>query len=178
MFTPPPSRWSTWHGTALVVGCGGIGQALLRHLGQAAPNLHRVGASRGDWRAAGSSDWQGVEHLPLELTDDTSLQGLGTSLQSRPPLRVVIYTAGVLHGPQLQPEKRLAQVNRLGLEQSFAINAFAPLLVAQAIEACLPVVGVERPESGHGGAARTSRRQCAGLHRPRPSPGSTAPAQR
>jgi NAD(P)-dependent dehydrogenase (short-subunit alcohol dehydrogenase family) len=138
VFTPPPSRWSTWHGTALVVGCGGIGQALLRHLGQAAPNLHRVGASRGDWRAAGSSDWQGVEHLPLELTDDTSLQGLRTSLKTRPPLRVVIYTAGVLHGPQLQPEKRLAQVNRLGLEQSFAINAFAPLLVAQAIEACLP----------------------------------------
>ena len=138
MFTPPGSHWSSWHGTALVVGCGGIGRALLQELGQAAPHLHRLGASRRDWRLEASEDWQGVDYLPLELTDDASLERLGTSLRARPPLRLVIHTAGVLHGPGLQPEKRLGQVNRLGLEQSFAVNAFAPLLVAQAIESCLP----------------------------------------
>ena len=121
-----------------MVGCGGIGQALLQELGQAAPQLQRVGAARRDWRRAASHDWQGVDYLPLELTDDASLERLGTSLRARPPLRLVIHTAGVLHGPGLHPEKRLSQVNRLGLEQSFAVNAFAPLLVAQAIEACLP----------------------------------------
>ena len=136
--TPPRSNWSSWQGTALVVGCGGIGQALLQELGQAAPQLQRVGASRRDWRGAASHDWQGVDYLPLELTDDASLERLGTSLRTRPPLRLVIHTAGVLHGAGLQPEKRLSQVNRLGLEQSFAVNAFAPLLVAQAIESCLP----------------------------------------
>lgn len=50
------------------------------------------------------------------------------------PLRLVINTAGLLHGPLLQPEKRLSQVNRQALELSFAVNAFAPLLLAQAIE--------------------------------------------
>lgn len=136
--TPLRSNWSSWQGTALVVGCGGIGQALLQELGPLAPHLHRVGASRRDWRSAASADWQGVDYLPLDLTDDASLERLGASLRDRPPLRLVIHTAGVLHGPGLQPEKRLAQVNRLGLEQSFSINAFAPLLLAQAIACCLP----------------------------------------
>ncbi|MCX5940621.1 MAG: hypothetical protein NTX18_06305 [Cyanobium sp. LacPavin_0818_WC50_MAG_67_9] len=57
MVTPPRSNWSSWQGTALVVGCGGIGQALLQELGQAAPHLQRVGASRRDWRGAASHDW-------------------------------------------------------------------------------------------------------------------------
>jgi NAD(P)-dependent dehydrogenase (short-subunit alcohol dehydrogenase family) len=121
-----------------VVGCGGIGQALLQDLARRAPLLQLLGASRSDWRPVASAQWQGVDHLPLELTDDASLERLGAALQARPPLRLVIHTAGLLHGPQLQPEKRLSQVNRLSLEQSFAINAFAPLLVAQVIEASLP----------------------------------------
>ena len=50
----------------------------------------------------------------------------------------MIHTAGILHGPGLLPEKRLSQVNRHALERSFAVNAFAPLLVAQAVEAALP----------------------------------------
>ncbi len=137
MVATSPSNWSSWQGTALVVGCGGIGQALLQDLAQRAPLLHRLGASRRDWRPVGSPQWRGVEHLPLELTDDASLERLGAELQTRPPLRLVIHTAGLLHGPQLQPEKRLRQVSRTQLEQSFAINAFAPLLVAQAVEASL-----------------------------------------
>jgi NAD(P)-dependent dehydrogenase (short-subunit alcohol dehydrogenase family) len=50
----------------------------------------------------------------------------------------VIHTAGLLHGSSLQPEKRLSQVSRAALEQSFAVNAFAPLLLAQALDAALP----------------------------------------
>ena len=65
---------------------------------------------------------------------DSSLSALAASLENRPPLRLVINTAGLLHGPLLQPEKRLSQVNRQALELSFAVNAFAPLLLAQAIE--------------------------------------------
>ena len=54
------------------------------------------------------------------------------------PLRLVICTAGVLHGDGLQPEKRLSQVNAEGLRRSFAVNAWGPLLLAQAVEAALP----------------------------------------
>ena len=51
-----------------------------------------------------------------------------------PPLRVVINTAGVLHGPDLQPEKRLSQLTQANLATSFGLNAFGPILLAQAIE--------------------------------------------
>lgn len=131
------SPWHQWHGTCLVVGCGGIGQALLQELGRIAPGLQLVGASRQDWRLPRDSTWRDVEFVPLDLTDDSSLSALAAKLKNRPPLRLVINTAGLLHGPLLQPEKRLSQVNRQALERSFAVNAFAPLLLAQAIESLL-----------------------------------------
>lgn len=120
-----------------MVGCGGIGQALLGELAERAPLLELVGASRRDWRTGGSLISPSIDYLPLELGDDSSIQQLAAALGSRPPLRVVIYAAGLLHGSGIQPEKRLAQVNRSALEQSFSINAYGPLLVAQAIEANL-----------------------------------------
>lgn len=132
------SPWQDWHGTGLVVGCGGIGQALLQELANIAPGLQLVGASRRDWRSPQDPLWRDVEFLALDLTNDSSLSALAASLENRPPLRLVINTAGLLHGPLLQPEKRLSQVNRQALERSFAVNAFAPLLLAQAIESLFP----------------------------------------
>jgi NAD(P)-dependent dehydrogenase (short-subunit alcohol dehydrogenase family) len=132
------SPWQGWQGTGLVVGCGGIGQALLQELASIAPGLLLVGASRRDWRSPQDPFWRNVTYLPLDLSDDASLAALAPSLQEWPPLRLVINTAGLLHGPLLQPEKRLSQVNRQALERSFAVNAFAPLLLAQAIESLLP----------------------------------------
>ena len=135
---PCPNPLDTWQGSALVVGCGGIGQALLQELTRRAPQLQLLGASRRDWRRTGDAAWQGVMHLPLDLVDDASLAQLGPNLEAFPPLRLVIHTAGLLHGSGLQPEKRLSQVSRAALEQSFAVNAFAPLLLAQALDAALP----------------------------------------
>jgi NAD(P)-dependent dehydrogenase (short-subunit alcohol dehydrogenase family) len=121
-----------------VVGCGGIGQALLEELARRAPQLQLLGASRRDWRHPGEARWPRVTHLPLDLVDDASLAQLHSGLEAFPPLRLVIHTAGLLHGSSLQPEKRLSQVSRAALEQSFAVNAFAPLLLAQALDAALP----------------------------------------
>jgi NAD(P)-dependent dehydrogenase (short-subunit alcohol dehydrogenase family) len=135
---PSPNPLHTWQGSALVVGCGGIGLALLQELTRRAPQLQLLGASRRDWRRSGDLSWQGVTHLPLDLVDDTSLALLRPNLDTFGPLRLVIHTAGLLHGPCLQPEKRLSQVSRAALEQSFAVNAYAPLLLAQALDAALP----------------------------------------
>jgi NAD(P)-dependent dehydrogenase (short-subunit alcohol dehydrogenase family) len=38
----------------------------------------------------------------------------------------------------MQPEKRLSQVRRAWLERSFAVNAWGPLLLAQAVEEGMP----------------------------------------
>ncbi|MEA5390580.1 SDR family NAD(P)-dependent oxidoreductase [Cyanobium gracile UHCC 0139] len=120
-------HWHDWEGQALIVGPGGIGLALAAELARRAPGLRIRTAGR---RRA---------HIPLDLTDDASLAALAARAPAElAPLRVVINTAGLLHDGALQPEKRLSQVNRQALERSFAINAFGPLLLAQAIEAALP----------------------------------------
>ncbi len=119
--------WREWRGHALVVGAGGIGQALLAALPERAPQLRLWSAGRrqGDLR--------------LDLEDPGSLDQLAqVALHDLSPLRLVIYAAGLLHGEGLQPEKRLSQVDAASLQRSFAVNAWGPLLVAKAVEAALP----------------------------------------
>lgn len=124
-----PSPWRSWQGHALVVGAGGIGSALLQALPVRAPELVLWSAGR-----RGS----GERHLPLDLEDDRSLAALAATASRLQPLRLVICTAGLLHDGELRPEKRLSQVRRPQLQRSFAVNAWGPLLLAQAIEAALP----------------------------------------
>lgn len=133
---PSPESWS---GTALVVGAGGIGGALLSLLAERAPGLARVGTYRPDNRrpAPGRPLPAGVRAVPLDLTDDASLAALPQQLADLPPLRLVINTAGLLHDGSLQPEKRLARLQRAHLERSFAVNAYGPILLAQTLEPLL-----------------------------------------
>ena len=134
--------WRHWQGRALVVGCGGIGRALLTALGERATGLERLGTHRPTTgpmvASAGSGSPASVRLLPLDLACDVSLNRLAADLREGPPLRLVICTAGLLHAPDLLPEKRLAQVKRASLERSFAVNAFGPLLLAQVLEPLLP----------------------------------------
>jgi len=122
--------WSDWQGHALIVGSGGLGTALAEALPSCAPGLTLWTAGRRGG---------GPRHLPLDLEDDASLERFKEQAGSRlGPLRLVICTAGLLHDGSLQPEKRLSQVRRPHLERSFAVNAWGPLLLAQAIEPLLP----------------------------------------
>jgi NAD(P)-dependent dehydrogenase (short-subunit alcohol dehydrogenase family) len=128
--TPP---WHDWQGHGLVVGAGGIGRALLEALPARAPGLRLWSAGR---RRPASEGWQ--PDLELDLSDDGSLERFAGELAALTPLRLVICCAGLLHDGALQPEKRLAQVRRSSLERSFAVNAWGPLLLAQALESALP----------------------------------------
>jgi NAD(P)-dependent dehydrogenase (short-subunit alcohol dehydrogenase family) len=127
----PDSRdWSCWQGQALVVGRGGIGRALLAALPERAPGLQVWSAGR---------DPQAERHLRLDLADDASLVDFQERAREHlPVLRLVIHTSGLLHDGHLQPEKRLSQVRRDWLERSFTVNAWGPLLLAQALEERLP----------------------------------------
>jgi len=140
----PPSSGSRdnglrqWQGHALVVGCGGIGQALLADLAWRAPGLTLWATSHSGWRPEPGGHLPAERLLPLDLTDDGSLARFSLALQTlAPSLRLVFNTAGLLHGDTLQPEKRLQQVNRQALERLFAVNAFGPLLLARAVEPLL-----------------------------------------
>ena len=120
---------TNWTGLALVVGTGGIGQALADQMATLFPGLTVLTAGR-----------QGPpqQSIQLDLEADSSLDRLAQSLGAYgQPLRLVFNCTGRLHAPDLQPEKRLSQVRRSALEELFAINAFGPVLLARAIEPML-----------------------------------------
>ena len=125
---------NNWNGLALVVGTGGIGQAISERLQQRFPDLTLVTAGR-----EGGSRHQ----VQLDLESDADLGLLAPALQQfGKPLRLVFNCSGRLHGPGLKPEKRLTQVTREALAEQFSINAFAPVLLAKAVE---PLFERDRP---------------------------------
>jgi len=120
---------SSWNGLALVVGAGGIGRALVPALRRRCRDLTVVLCGR---QLPADEGWC------VDLEDQQSLEALRQRVGDAPqPLRLVINASGRLHGPGLQPEKRLQQVRAEALAASYAINAMAPLLLAQALEPCL-----------------------------------------
>ena len=120
---------TTWVGLALVVGPGGIGSAVAAELERTCPYLKVLTAGRHGPPASS---------LQLDIENDTDLNKLSSSLRAEGlPLRLVFNCTGRLHGAELQPEKRLQQVERSPLEQQFGINAIAPILLAKAIEPLL-----------------------------------------
>ena len=127
---PDLHDWNHWQGQALVVGRGGIGRALLAALPRRAPRLEVWSAGR---------DPEERRHLQLDLGDEASVVEFSARGRARlGALRLVIHTSGLLHDERMVPEKRLSQVRREWLERSFAVNAWGPLLLAQAVEEWMP----------------------------------------
>ena len=127
--TTPLTVKASWEGLALVVGAGGIGSAVADELAQRCPNLEVLTCGR-----SGAPD----QDLALNIEDDASLVAFSDTVAQRDqPVRLVFNCSGRLHGPNMQPEKRLQQVNRRQLEAQFSINAIAPLLLAKALEPLL-----------------------------------------
>ena len=93
---------TSWVGLALVVGPGGIGSAVAAELKRTCPDLKVLTAGRNGPPASS---------LQLDLENDIDLDGLSSRLRAEElPLRLVFNCSGRLHGPGLQPEKRLQQI--------------------------------------------------------------------
>ena len=76
----------------------------------------------------------------VEVTQGDSLRAMAEQIrQVAPRLDRVINTVGVLHEaardgvPSMRPEKALSQLTVETLARSFAVNAWAPILLAQAL---------------------------------------------
>ncbi len=136
--TPPIAALST-PANALITGASsGIGLAMLRQLlgNQHVARVFAVSRSAGSHPAlAALQDVHGerLECVAADITDEGDLSRLAGIVQDVDALHLVINAAGVLHGEGLAPEKSIQQASRASLERVFALNAFAPLLLAKAL---------------------------------------------
>ena len=131
----PEINGLAWIGRALIVGRGGLGQALAEELQRRQPALEVMLCGRS--LGSGHDEWL------VDLESPESLEVLSQRLLEDPqPLRLVMNATGRLHGASLTPEKRLQQVCADHLMESFAINAAGPLLLAKAVE---PVLSRDLP---------------------------------
>jgi NAD(P)-dependent dehydrogenase (short-subunit alcohol dehydrogenase family) len=90
--------------------------------------------------AALARDNSRLRLVALDVTDERTVEAAAATVsEATPRLHLVVNCAGVLHGgPQaIAPEKRLADVRLDALAESFAVNAFGPLLVARHFERLL-----------------------------------------
>lgn len=123
---------------ALVMGAtGGIGLAFVRHL-LAHPAVGHVTATARhahqspDLAELAKTYPTRLQIAASDLTDPLTLQRLAAQMADA-PLHLCINAAGVLHQSGLMPEKNLASINSANLERVFAVNAFGPILLAQAL---------------------------------------------
>ena len=81
--------------------------------------------------------------IDADITDERQLKRLHEKVSAQAAaLHLVINAAGLLHAVDMQPEKSLEQITRANLERVFALNAFAPILLAKAL---MPLLGHGRP---------------------------------
>lgn len=102
---------------ALVIGAGGaLGAAFAQDL-------------RNDPRCADLRTLGRSTEPAIDLADEASIEAAASRLRQRAPFHLIIVATGVLHAPQVQPEKRLSDLTTAAMEQVFRINTFGPALL-------------------------------------------------
>ncbi|MGD8977260.1 MAG: SDR family oxidoreductase [Gammaproteobacteria bacterium] len=124
--------------TALIQGASrGIGLEFVRQLADR-PEVARVFASCRDPASAdalGALDdgHARVEALALDVEDEDSIRAAAGQVSDRVSrLDLLINCAGLLHdGREMEPERRLDQLDPVNVHRSFAVNAIGPALVVK-----------------------------------------------
>lgn len=108
--------------TLIVGGTRGIGAAWAELLRKRGENV---------WTA--SRNPQGPQSLTVDVCDADSIQVMADNvLEQAPDLQTIIYTVGLLHDGELQPEKSLRQFDPTVALRSYQVNALGPTLLAKA----------------------------------------------
>lgn len=124
---------------ALVTGASsGIGLAMLRQLLENRHVGRMFAVSRSATTAASLHELKRVYgdrliRMDADITCEDELARMAKATQTVDALHLVINAAGVLHGDALVPEKAIEHANKASFEKVFALNAFAPLLLAKAL---------------------------------------------
>ncbi|GMG87059.1 SDR family NAD(P)-dependent oxidoreductase [Biformimicrobium ophioploci] len=112
---------------AAVIGASGaLGSAFIRHVSALQP-CHISACARRPL----SSLPDNASFCALDLGDEASIEQAAAAASEHGQLDLVIVASGILHGEQVRPEKRLADISLGSLEQVFRVNTFGPALVAK-----------------------------------------------
>ncbi len=106
---------------------GGIGRALTQHLAESSQvdTIHALS------RSGTAHSHDKVHPMQVDITDEASLMRAAETLKDHGPLDIIIITSGLLHGPDISPEKSLRDLSFQSLEQSFRANCFGPAMTAK-----------------------------------------------
>jgi NAD(P)-dependent dehydrogenase (short-subunit alcohol dehydrogenase family) len=137
---PSPIRALDSPAQVLVTGAtSGVGLAAARRL-LACTDVARVfavgrsAAASAALTALADAHGDRLVAITADLSDPTAIEALARRVaEATDRLHLVFSAAGMLHGPGVRPEKALTQLKPQALQQLFAINAFAPILLAQAL---------------------------------------------
>lgn len=113
---------------------GGIGAALAETIRRKLPAAQVLTAARNPSDKA---------TLALDLTDEDSIAAAVQSVRRKVGgLHWLVNAAGLLHGPDIEPEKKLEQFDPDAALRVMAVNAIGPLLLAKHF---LPLLSHDQP---------------------------------
>lgn len=135
----PPVAGTQVSANVLITGASsGIGLAMVRQLLENRHVACVVAVSRSATRnetllGLQTTHGEKLWLVDADITSESELLRVSAMVDALDALHLVVNAAGVLHGPGITPEKSIQQANVATFEQVFALNAFAPLLLAKAL---------------------------------------------
>ncbi|MEP6882014.1 MAG: SDR family NAD(P)-dependent oxidoreductase [Dokdonella sp.] len=136
--TPPVANLGGPASTLVTGASSGIGLAIVRRLLEnryvhCVFALSRSATCNQALQSLRATFAEKLRLIDVDITSESDLQRVTAATQSVDALHLVVNAAGVLHGPGIAPEKSIEQVSAANFERVFALNAFAPLLLAKAL---------------------------------------------
>ncbi|GAB4222874.1 MAG: SDR family NAD(P)-dependent oxidoreductase [Gammaproteobacteria bacterium] len=123
---------------AVIGASGAIGHALVAAL-IAQPQVAQIYMLS---RTAQTAPAEHCHVLPIDLTQENTIQQAANSIKQHTPLDIVLVATGILHNDaDLMPEKSLRDLSAEKFQQVFAINTIGPALIAKHF---LPIMHKQR----------------------------------
>ncbi len=112
----------------IVIGAtGGIGKALIKAL-LGSTQIDEIFALS---RQGSTHPSPKVEPMAFDFTDENIVSNAAHTLSKSGPFDLVITATGLLHGPDISPEKNMRAITADGFQKSFAVNTIGPAVTAK-----------------------------------------------